>query len=86
MLVKRNNGQLSALVALHVADSFSLGDDEFMAEEQEEAGAFRSKDRLMLWTKAMVFNRLLIRRNVDGSIDMEQSDKIRKLSIPKDEK
>lgn len=48
VLVKRDGDHISSLVSLQVDDSLSVGTEEFMEEEENAAGTFRSKPRMIL--------------------------------------
>lgn len=56
LLVKRKDGRPSGLMGLQVDDYLTMGDDDFLREEEEYSSTFKLKERRILGKKPMSYN------------------------------
>lgn len=85
-MVKRSTGRLIGAIIIQVDDSYVLGKPEFLKTEECASPNFRYNLRIYLTSKPSHFNGLCNRRKGNGSILVEQREKIDKLRPAADQK
>lgn len=76
ILFKCDNNGLNGMVILPVEDSFDLEVEAFRKDEEEAASVFRGNPWPFLQSETTTFNGTRLSQQKDGSIKIEQSDKI----------
>lgn len=75
VLSKRKSGRLMGMVILKVDESRT---EEFLAQKETDELNFKKKRRKLLGKSAKTFNGIILRRQKDGCIEMDQVDKVEK--------
>lgn len=90
LLLERNfllkSGQLTGIVILHVDDSFSFVDENFVPDDQKESQQLLSKPRPILTTSPTTINDMKIAKTRQGAIINNQPNKIAKMEEPEGQK
>lgn len=82
LFVKRDHGTLSGLVILHIDHSLAIGAETFIQEGEKTARQFKTKGREQLRDSITTFNGISVTKEHDGTIKMDQKNKIQGLTIP----